>query len=574
MNGVWRIDGVTVTKGARATMRDGCELVADVYRPSGQDRPLPVMLLRLPYDRRISTETNYAPPAWYARQGFIVVVQDTRGRYASAGEFVPFVHEAEDGYDTVEWAARLDGSNGRVGMYGASYSGYLQLLTAATQPPSLGAICPAVAGSDLYRGWIYEGGALSLSFAAWWAASLGLNVARRREDRDLEQTLLAAIGDVWRWYGSAAPYVLTPIALEIPFFREWLDHPTRDAYWIQRSVEELYERMHVPALHIGGWYDSFNEGTVRNMVRLSELRGGAGGSRQQMVMGPWGHVPWGAIVGGVNFGAEAAGTIVDRAHVAFLRRHLDPASAGDERAAAVRYFVLFENAWRDADAWPPPNAVEESWYLHSAGGANTAFGDGRLDQTPPGDEPCDTYAYDPGDPVPSTGGHSCCLEVNAPMGAYDQSRVEQRRDVLVYTSDPLTHDLRLAGPTRLRLWVLTDAPDADYTGKLCVVNDHGVINIAEGIHRATAELRDARTGTWAPVAVDVELRNVAALVRAGQRLRLEVSSGSFPMYDVNPQSGRPPAHAGRGDYLPATHAVFHARTAPSRLTITILPDGQ
>ena len=173
------------------------------------------MLLRLPYDRRVSTETNYALPTWYARQGFIVVIQDTRGRYASGGEFVPFIHEAADGYDTVEWAARLEGSNGKVGMYGASYSGYLQLLTAAAQPPSLGAICPAIAGCDLYDGWLYEGGALSLSFSAWWAASLGLDVARRRDDAGLEDRLASAIGDAWRWYGSARPYDLAPIATEI-----------------------------------------------------------------------------------------------------------------------------------------------------------------------------------------------------------------------------------------------------------------------------------------------------------------------------------------------------------------------
>ncbi len=559
-----QIGEVTLTRGVRATMRDGCELAADVYRPANAGRALPVMLLRLPYDRRVSTETNYALPTWYARQGFIVVIQDTRGRYASGGEFVPFVHEAADGYDTVEWAARLEGSNGKVGMYGASYSGYLQLLTAAAQPPSLGAICPAIAGSDLYDGWLYEGGALSLSFSAWWAASLGLDVARRRDDAALEDRLAGAIGDAWRWYGSARPYDLAPIAQEIPFFREWLDHPTRDDYWTQRSAAALYERITVPALHIGGWYDSFNEGTVRNFVRLTQMHGEESG--QHMLIGPWAHVPWGTIVGGTDFGPAAEGTIVDRAQVRFLRRCLDPDHAGDERDPAVYYFVLFENEWHSAVTWPPAGAEAQSWYLRGDGGANSAGGDGRLELEPPGEEPPDVYAYNPADPVPSLGGHSCCLELNAPMGAFDQARVEQRRDVLVYTSAPLTQDLRLAGPSRLQLWVQTDAPDADYTGKLCVVDGRASINIAEGIHRASGELAAATPGE--PLALEIELRNVAALVRAGQRLRLEVTSGSFPMYDVNPQSGVPAAHATVRDYLPATHAVFHTAAMPSRLIIT------
>lgn len=226
----WRLGDVEVTSGVWATMRDGCRLVADVYRPAAATRPLPVLLLRIPYDRRQSSETNYATPAWYARQGFIAVVQDTRGRFGSEGEFVPFVHEAEDGHDTIEWAARLDGANGRVGTYGASYAGYLQLLQAATRPPSLGAICPAVAGSDLYRDWFYPGGAFNLAFAAWWAAVLTVDVARRRRDDGAQAPLVRALSDSWRWYGSDAPYGLDPIAGGTPFYREWLDHPQRDGY--------------------------------------------------------------------------------------------------------------------------------------------------------------------------------------------------------------------------------------------------------------------------------------------------------------------------------------------------------
>jgi putative CocE/NonD family hydrolase len=332
-------------------------------------------------------------------------------------------------------------------------------------------------------------------------------------------------------------------------------------------VEALYERITVPALHIGGWYDSFNEGTIRNFVRLTELQRPAGAGRQQLLVGPWGHVPWGTRVGGVDFGAVASGVGVDQAMVAFLRRHLDPAAGPEPAAAPVRYFVLFEQAWREDISWPPRAAVEQSWYLHSAGHANTACGDGALDLTPPGAEPCDVYVYNPEDPLPSNGGHSCCFEASAPIGAHDQAALEQRRDVLVYTSAPFAHDVRLAGPVRLELWVDTPAPDADYVGKLCLVSETVAINIAEGLHRASAELSAHAPGR--PLHLTLQLRNVAALVRAGQRLRLEVTGGSFPMYDINPQSGVRPARAQPREYAPAAHAVYHEAAAPSRLIVTV-----
>ena len=286
-----------------------------------------------------------------------------------------------------------------------------------------------------------------------------------------------------------------------------------------------------------------------------------------MLIGPWAHVPGGSIVGGADFGPAAAGTIVDRARsascAATWTRSM-PAMSATPRCGTSSFSRMSGAAPNPGRR--PGRRRSRGTCAATAAPTRRAGMVGSIWSRPARSRP--TFIRTTRDPVPSVGGHSCCTELTAPMGAYDQARVEQRRDVLVYTSAPLTQDVRLCGPSRLQLWVQSDAPDADYTGKLCVVDGRASVNVAEGIHRATGDLAAATPGE--PLALEIELRNVAALVRAGQRLRLEVTSGSFPMYDVNPQSGVPAAHATVRDYLPATHAVFHTTAMPSRLIVTVV----
>lgn len=560
---VGRVAGVEVERGVAARMRDGCALLADVYRPEGAREPLPALVMRTPYDRAAPTETVYAHPVWYARQGFVVVVQDVRGRYGSEGEFAPFAHEAADGADTVAWAAGLPGVNGRVGLYGASYIGFCQLLTALEQPPSLGAIAPAIGGSDLARDWIYPGGAFNLAFASWWGTQLCLGDALRAGDHELVDACAAVMRAPAAWYGSARPWDLAPVGERFAPYRAWLAHDPADPWWDAYRLDRRLAEVRVPALLVGGWYDAFNDGTLRAFRALARA-----GSAPQLLVGAWGHTPWGTTVGGMPLGDDASGVTVDALQVDFFRRHLGAGEAGAGAGPRVRYFRLFERGWHDSTSWPPAGTVEQVWYLHSGGQATGVGGDGRLDPQPPGAEPPDVYGYDPRNPVPSAGGHSCCFEEQAPIGPADQAAVENRRDVLVYTSEPLHEDLVLAGPVTARILLSTDAPTVDCVVTLCSVRACGSVNLARGVTRLDVGDVD---GAGGPVRVGVGLRDVAARLAAGTRLRVQVTAGCYPALDVNPQSLVPPARAGIADLVPATHVVHHDLDRPSAVTLTLVP---
>lgn len=561
------VAGVRIERDLEMQVRDGTVLRADTYSPAETDTSVPVLLFRTPYGKGMADDATYLPPAWYARQGFVVVVQDVRGRGASDGRFVPFVNEATDSFDAVEWAARLPGASGRVGMYGASYPGMLQLLAATLRPPSLGAIAPAVATADLHGHWTYEGGALNLAFAAWWAVSLSTVDAARDGRDDLVRRLAGPLVDPAAWFTSAAPSDLDPLRESAPWYREWLEHPVRDDYWEARDSLARLSEIAVPALHIAGWFDIFLAGGVDAYRRLTTL----GVSDQHLLIGPWMHYPWGDRAWQLRSGAAGQGTgLIDRAQVRFFRRHLGPPGSNAEPALPpVRYWSIHADAWREADSWPPAGAYERSFYLASAGAANGAGGDGALHaETLDGDP--DLVNWLPSFPVPSVGGHSCCYPGRSPMGVADQAPVEEMAQVLVYTSPELTEPIELAGDVRAELWVATDAPSADYVARLCVVDCCGSWNIAEGIQRVPPGGTSVE-GPGAPFRVDVSLRSIAVRVEAGRRIRLHVTFGSAPQWSINPQTGAPPEWTSPADGRPATHAVYHDAERPSRLVITAVP---
>src|SRR4051812_33658734 len=260
--------GVTLERNVPCRMRDGVTLMADVYRPQGAG-PWPVILMRLPYDKTQAEDITYSAPSWYAEQGYVVVTQDVRGRWRSEGEWIPFQHEAEDGYDTIEWAAHLPGANGKVGMYGFSYAGATQLMPATLRPPSLTTVCPALTASQYYEGWTYNQGALALAFAMSWAVNLAEMEARRAKDDAAMANLRAAYANSqpWNWYVPLAAF--PPLTgMYGSYFYDWLAHPTYDDYWRRWSIDEDYSRLTVPALHIAGWYHIFLSGSVKNFVGM------------------------------------------------------------------------------------------------------------------------------------------------------------------------------------------------------------------------------------------------------------------------------------------------------------------
>jgi len=555
--------GTAVERDAECVLPDGVVLRADVYRP-GHEVSVPVLLMRMPYGKTTGgANWGYAHPAWYAQRGYVVVVQDVRGRHASDGTFTPFVDEQADGYASVEWAARLPGSNGTVGMYGFSYPGAAQLLAAAARPPGLAAIAPGFTSPQFYDGWAYSGGAFSLASMAGWATFLAVDSARRAGDEEAHAALLGALVAAPSLYGRLPLREYLPLLDRYaPYFREWLAHPAYDDYWRATAVDEDFSRVVVPALHTGGWYDIFHAGTV---AAFRGLRG----APQKLLMGPWQHSPWRAI--GAHGRRDAGANEVDEWHIRFF----DEVLKGDRSgvfAAAGRVFVLDEG-WRDVDGWPPSTTEERSWYLHSNGRANSLYGDGVLSTELPRDEPPDVYLYDPSMAAPSLGGHSCCTESIAPMGPADQEPYEASKMVLVYTTPPLVTDLVLLGDVAVELFAATSAEDTDFTARLCVVDADGVsTNLKEGIVRA--RFRDSLSAPTLPVAGEVyryriALGPIGARVPAGHRLRLDISSADFPQWDRNLNTGgtlyTEPAIAA----IVATQTVFHSSAWPSRLLLPI-----
>lgn len=569
-----RFREVEVERNVPSRMRDGVILYADVYRPKG-DGPWPVLLMRHPYDKTQAENLSYAQPTWYARYGYMVVVQDCRGRWASEGEWYPFKNEEPDSYDTIAWAAQLPGSNGQVGMYGFSYAGATQLWSAVQQPPALSVIMPGHTGADYYDGWTYRGGALHLAFTQSWSVFLALDTAHRWENYQLEGTIAGALGNAWANYYIPPQYY--PFISEeglAPYYYDWLQHDTYDDYWKRWSIYPRYEQITVPALHISGWYDIFLEGALENFNGLREQAGSEHARQnQKLVIGPWYHMPWHQQVGSIDYGDDAR-NCVDAVQLLWLDKHLRGESNQLDEEPNVALFVMGENKWRFENEWPPRQAKLTNFYLHSQGRANSLNGNGRLSQDTPDDEVPDIFTYDPGNPVLSIGGHSCCIDTLTPMGAFDQRPQEYRNEVLVYTSEVLTEAVEVIGTVEVTLYAASTAVDTDFTAKLVDVHPDGrAINIGEGIIRARYRESLEQPTLIEPGQVyeyKILVGSTANVFKAGHQIRLEISSSNFPTFDRNTNSGKPLVEAGPADWFVATQTVFHDNRYPSHVVLPIV----
>jgi putative CocE/NonD family hydrolase len=542
-------------------MRDGTILRADVWRPD-HGRPAPVVVARLPYDRSHALIPMSAiDPDRAVAAGFAFVCQDSRGRYGSDGVFRPFVDEPADGYDTIEWAAAQPWSSGAVGMSGRSYGAGAQWLAAAEQPPHLKALFPVVIGSDFYDGWIYQGGAFQLGFNVFWA--LLINVPREAP---------RAVA-----HSRHRPYATLPVLREAgpgaAFYFDWLAHETNDSFWKERAYDSRYGRVTVPACNVGGWYDVFLGGTLQNFARMRR-EGGSAEARagQRLVIGPWGH---GSTYGAYPdhsykvFGED--GLDLTDLQLRFFARHLMGERNRVDEEPPVRLFVMGENRWRDETDWPVPGTRYEPFYLRGEAG------DGRgLSREAPGEEPPDAYVYDPADPAPTVGGPTSlpALLFGTSSGPHDQRRIEGRPDVLVYSSAPLEAPLSVVGPLRVTLFAATTAVDTDFVAKLTDVLPDGTSRIlAEGVLRARYRQGFEAARPVTPGAVDeytIDLVATANVFLPGHRVRLIVTSSSFPRFDPNPNTGRALGVDGPGDLRPARQTIFHDRARPSHLLLPVV----
>ena len=576
---------IVVEKSLQIAMRDGVRLATDVYRPEAAGS-WPTLVMRLPYNKEINSLLNFGFDVMRGVQaGYAIVCQDTRGRYASEGEFNPFFDEARDGADTVAWAASQPWSSGAVGMIGGSYFGATQWTAATEAPPALRAIAPFVTTDQYYDNWAYQGGAFQLGFNLHWTLSslalgevvrrMGAGAAKPEEFAELVSAI-DANDTLYRRLPLAEVPELKDYA---PYYYEWLDHPSYDRYWKATAPRESWDRITAPALNVGGWYDLFLGGTIANYQGMKRHGGSEAARRhQRLVIGPWAHGPLAGWFPEESFGLMGGTDAFDLTGLQL--RWFDWLLKGEENGAAddkpVSLFVMGVNEWRQEDDWPVPGTEFRDYYLHSSGRANTVQGDGSLSTDAPGDEPEDVYLYDPRNPVPTTGGATFLpgLFIGANAGPRDQRTVERRPDVLCYTTEPLAQPVQVMGPVEAVLYVSSSAVDTDFTAKMVdVAPDGRAVNVADGIIRARYRdsYEDPRPLEPEQVyRIRVDLVATANVFAAGHRIRLEVSSSNFPRFDRNTNTGGVIARESMADIRQAVNRVHHRPNQASRLVLPVV----
>jgi len=581
-NSIPRAYKIIKEESVPAKMRDGVTLYADVYRPDAPGR-FPVVLMRTPYGREAT-----APNAKrYVPQGYIFVTQDTRGRFQSEGDwYYPLIHEAEDGYDTVEWAAGLQWSDGNVGTAGQSYLCATQYLLAPTRPPHLRAMFATSAPSDWHECWVYRGaGVLDWGWLLPYSLMMTPDQLKRKGTEGLLKGIRGYYPDgaeLALWSGlKDERYRDVPIydwverlKDSMPYLKDYLDHPEDDDYWRHLNVRHKAGQVSVPIFHVASWYDGFQEGglnyyaNIREHGATPEARSG-----QRLLVGPWPHLyPYDSPtskVGDLDMGPEALIRLGDLS-VRWFDYWLKGIKNGIADEKPVSIFVMGDNTWREENEWPLARTQFTPLYLRSAGKANTLSGDGTLSWKVPQSEPSDTFVYDPNDPVPTIGGSQ--LGQN-PTGPQDQRPVEGRQDVLVYTSEPMVADLEITGPLTVKLFAASTATDTDFTAKLVDVWPSGYAqNIQDGITRARYRGSKTRASLLTPGEVNeyaIDLWATSHVVKPGHRLRVEISSSNFPHYDRNPNTGGPLFK--ERSCQRATQTIYHDGVRASHIVLPVIP---
>lgn len=577
-------------------MRDGVRLATDLYWPVGGPEPLPAILVRTPYDRRTWRRESSAA-SFFAGQGYTVAVQDKRGKFESEGEYVVSGGDAEDGYDTVDWLARQPWSNGKVGTYGCSYLGDVQIFQARLRNPHLAAMIPQASGSSMgkaggrYRyfgGW--NGGALELAAGVGWFYKNGGKLYYRPPP-GTPDSLLRQLADYFEpaprlpdvrfselWWILPVAKIMERAGAPPTDWERFVSSALTDPWWDRFGYLSDADSIDVPALFVNSWYDFGIAETLYqfNLFQRNAKRARARES-QFLIVSPTTHCASERATERTVVGEREVGD----ARFPYWRTYLDwfdhwlkGEGKGVERWPKVRYFVMGTNEWRSADAWPVPGTRFTRFYLHSDGRANSRLGHGTLSTSTPANEPPDVYVYDPASPVPTTGGPLCCTGTpDAPAGAFDQRQVEMRQDVLVYTSEPLREGMEVTGPIEVLLYVSSSARDTDFTAKLVDVYPDGrAFNVQEGILRARYREGFDRTVWMEPgqvYEVRIDLQATANWFGIGHRVRLEVSSSNFPRFDRNLNTGG--NNYGETEWVVARNTVYHSRRYPSHVILPIVP---
>jgi uncharacterized protein len=560
------------------TTRDGNKLYADIYRPDTQEN-LPILLMRQPYEKAIASTVVYAHPMWYAAQGYIVVIQDVRGRGTSEGEFKLFENEITDGIDTLNWLSQLAGSTGNIGMYGFSYQGMTQLYAAIGKSTCLKAIAPAMVGYDLCSDWAYENNAFCLQANLGWAIQLAAETNRLKGDEIAYQKLYQASRNLP--LNDPIPAYPEIMQLETDsFYHDWLSQPQDSQYWKKLSPKYLLQDVDLPMLHIGGWFDPYLRGTLNLYHAMSKKSQ----HPQHLIIEPWAHLPWGRKLGAVDYGIEAQ-NYIDEIQIRWFDHFLKGKDTGILAEAPISLFEMGSNQWRYLEQFPQQ---ETTYYLASDGLAATKEDSGMLweyqaentndfvtknsnsfsqvseelsaylDTNDYKEFPNikDILVHDPWRPVPALGGHAFF-----PSGTFDRSSLDCRSDILTYTSAPLETNLHIAGIVTLEIYCQADQPSFDLCATLSEVHPDGkVFNFTQGYIKV-----DSLTNP-----VTISLQATCIKIATGNSLRLSLSAACFPAYPVNSGTEKPLLKSHLIDNQIITISIFSGTDYPSLIKLNIL----
>jgi len=563
------LNKVRVLWDQRVPMRDGVETSADIFLPRGEGR-YPTLLMRNPYtksSRRAVIPYDFL--YYFTQRGYALVAQDVRGRGDSDGEFGYYHADVEDGYDSVEWAASQSWSNGKVCMIGLSYLGTVQWEAAKVKPPHLVCMVSTAAAGDFMNEIGYIGGAFTASSNLDWVSSVS---GRTWQDSALYDLMDRGLFD-WEDVLWHRPLITMDevFGRKMNIYRDYLEHPTMDDYWKQiRLQPEDFRNIELPVLHITGWFDGDQAGAMhywRGMQQHSTVK-----DQQYLVVGPWEHVN--TFFGGPPFVGEmqfSPESMLDRMglHLEFLDYYLKGSTEKYDHPKS-RLYITGANEWREYDAYPPREAKEIRFFLHSGGNANTLDGDGSLGLKPGSSEDTDKFTFDPKDPVPTY--------VNDTMAivAIDHRPVESRDDVLVYTSDELNEPLDVIGNVYVELYAASDALDTDFTAKILEVYPDGrAIRLGAptiGVIRARYRNGFDKEELLTPGKVEkyiINLHEIGHRFLKGHRIRIEISSSSHPMFTPNQNTGNPVATD--IEWNIAHQTIYHEKKYPSALVLPVIP---
>lgn len=541
-------------------MRDGVRLVADVYRPKVTGK-YPAILIRTPYEKGEKEHQMPFIGRLFASQGYVCIIQDTRGKHQSEGDFYPFAHEDADGCDTVEWLASQEWCDGNVGMFGVSYLGLTQWLSAPLQGNALKAMAPIFISTrayDIVRG---NHGVLHFRDILVWQYK---NVYRQKRDEagvDWDRV-------IWHLPVISADEVAGE---KIAGYKDWVQHSEKDGYWGQWRADNKMAHIRAPALILAGWFDRFVESGFEDYLRMRATAGSQEARCSRLIVGPWIHE---ATTGypDMKLGRQALGRMQLKEIIRWFDRWTKGIDNGIDREDPIKIFVMGINQWRSEKEWPLARTEYTEFFLHSGGNANTRNGDGLLTMEPPSDEASDRFEYDPKDPVPTMGGNSV-YKGKVFSGPLDQKPVDGRDDVLVYTTPTLEANLEVTGPVKLVLYAASSAPDTDFTAKLVDVYPDGkALYVKSGIVRARYRNSLREPELLVPGEItrfEIEIGPTSLVFLKGHRIRLQVSSSNFPEYSRNLNTEEDPHHSVK--IAVAQQTIYHDSQCPSHLVLPVIP---